>query len=171
MATKQNKQFQRRRHLKTKWWPSWISNWQSLSYFQSRNLVATVSFNSDRPTLWEKSKIGFQDCSYGGHFEFPIGMILAIFHLHIYLLLHCKFQLKWPCGLRENVQNRFSRWWLWSHLGFPIDRILGHFDPEVVLLLQSNFQLTSTKELGRDVKKWFSRWWLWWPSWFWSAQF
>ena len=39
-------------------------------------------------------------------------MILAIFHLHVNLLLHCKFQLNSPCGLREDVQNRFSRWQL-----------------------------------------------------------
>ena len=37
-------------------------------------------------------------------------MILANFHLNINLLLYPKFQLNWPCGLRENVQNRFSRW-------------------------------------------------------------
>ena len=62
--------------------------------------VAIVYFNSNRPTVWvEKSKIGFNS----GHFEFPIGMILAIFHLHINLLLHCKFQLNLPCGLREDV--------------------------------------------------------------------
>ena len=40
-------------------------------------------------------------------------MFLAIFHLHVNLLLHPKFQLKWLCGLWENVQNRFSRWQLW----------------------------------------------------------
>ena len=67
--------------------------------------------------VWEeKSKNDFQDGSYGGHFGFPISMILAFFRLHVNLLLHvhCKFQLNLPCGLREDVQNRFSIWWLWQ---------------------------------------------------------
>ena len=37
-----------------------------------------------------------------------------IFHVHVNLLLHCKFQLNLPCGLREAVQNRFSIWRLWQ---------------------------------------------------------
>ena len=46
--------------------------------------VATVCFNSNHLTVWvEKSKIDFQDGGYGGHFGFPISMILAIFHLHV----------------------------------------------------------------------------------------
>ena len=73
----------------------------SYEYFQSTgNSVAKVCFNSNRPTVWvEKLKTGFQAGGYGGHFGFPIGMILAIFHLHVNLLLHCKFQLNSPCGL------------------------------------------------------------------------
>ena len=63
-----------------------------------------MCFNSNRPTVWvEKSKTGFRDGGYGGYFGFPINMILAIFHLHVKLLLHCKFQLNLPCGLREDV--------------------------------------------------------------------
>ena len=38
-------------------------------------------------------KIGFQDGGYGGHFGFPIGTIVIIFHLRVNLLLHRKFQL------------------------------------------------------------------------------
>ena len=38
-----------------------------------------------------RSKIGFQDGGYGGHFGFPISKILAIFHLHIKLLLIVSF--------------------------------------------------------------------------------
>ena len=74
-----------------------------------------MCFNSNRPMIWEeKSKIGFQE---GGHFGFPIGTILAIFHLHVNLLLHYKFQLNSLCGLRD-VQNRFSRLRLcyWSNV-------------------------------------------------------
>ena len=84
------------------------------SYNIAIHPVATVCFNSNRPrVLVEKSKTDFEDGSYGGHFGFPISMILAIFHLYVNLLLHCKFQLDWPCGLRD-VQNRFSRSWLWK---------------------------------------------------------
>ena len=64
-------------------------------------------------------------------------MILAIFHLHVNLLLHWRFQLNSPYG---------------AHHGFPIDKILAHFDPEVVLLLWSKFRFKSTKDVGRDVK-------------------
>ena len=56
--------------------------------------------------------MGFQNGGYGGHFGFPIGMILAIFNLHVNLLLRCKFQLYSPCDLQA-VQNKFSIWWLW----------------------------------------------------------
>ena len=85
-----------------------------LFFFLSRaHLVATMCFNSNRPTNWEeKSKIGFQDGGDGSHFEFPIGLNLAIFHLHATLLPDCKFKLNSPCGLRD-VQTKFSRWWLW----------------------------------------------------------
>ena len=62
-------------------------------------------------------------------FGFPIGMILATFHLYVNLLLHCKFQFNSPCGLRE-VQNRFQDGGCGGRLGFPIDTILAHFDPE-----------------------------------------
>ena len=55
----------------------------------------------------------FSKWRYGGHFGFPIGMILAIFHLHVNLLLHYKFQLNLPWGLQEDEQNRFSIWPLW----------------------------------------------------------
>ena len=61
----------------------------------------------------QTSGIDFQDGGCGDHFGFPIGMILAILHLHINLLLHRKFQLNLHCGLREDIQNRFSRWQLW----------------------------------------------------------
>ena len=77
LATKQNKRFQDSDIYKTRW--------HSLSYFRSRgHPAATVCFNSNRQMVWvEKSKIDLQDGGYGGHFWFPIGMILTILHLHI----------------------------------------------------------------------------------------
>ena len=86
----------------------------------------------------------------GGHTGFPIVKILAIFHLHINLLLHCKFQLNSPCGLRD-VHNRFSIWRLWRPSWISDRHDLAHFDQEAVLLLQSKFWLKFTKGLGRDV--------------------
>ena len=51
------------------------------------------------------------------------------------------FQLNTPCGLGEDVQNRFSRCRLWR-LSWIFDRtILAYFYPEVVLFLQSKFRL------------------------------
>ena len=55
-------------------------------------LLYSVSFNSKRQTVWEeKSKTGFQEGDYSGHFGFPISMLLANFHLHVNLLLQRKF--------------------------------------------------------------------------------
>ena len=89
-------------------------------------------------------KIGFQAGGYGGHFGFPIGMILAIFHLHVNLLLHCKFQLNSPCGLRD-VQNRFSRWRLWRPFWISDRHDFSSFRSRSC---QSKFRLKSTKGLG-----------------------
>ena len=112
----------------------------------------SVSFNSNCPAVWdEKPKIGFQDGGYGSDFGFPIGMILAIFHLHVNLLLHCKFQLNSPCGLRD-VQTDFQDGGFGGHLGFPINIILAHFNQNFFLLLHCKFRLKSTKDYGRDVE-------------------
>ena len=99
---------------------AFCSNFCTCSFYNialfERSSCCYSVFQLNRPTVWvENSKIDFQDGSYCSHFGFPIGMILAIFHLHILsnLLLRCKFQLNSPCGLREAVQNRFSRWRLW----------------------------------------------------------
>ena len=169
MATKQNKRFQRWRHWKTiwqLWWPSWISDRHSLSYFWCRgHPVATLCFNLNHPRVWvEKSKTGFQDGGYGGHFGFPIGMILAIF---IYMSTCCcivSFNLICLVVCKMSKTD-FQDGSCGGHLGFLINTILAHFDPEVVLLLQSKFRLKLTKDLGKDVENWFSRWRLWWQSW------
>ena len=120
------------------------------------NILLLQCFNSNLPTVWEEtSKIGFQGGGYGGHFGFPIGMILAIFHLHVNLLLHCKFQLNSTCGCEKMSKKRFSRWQLWRPSWIPINTILTCFNPEVILLLQRKFLLKSTDGLGRDVENLF----------------
>ena len=124
--------------------------------------------------VWvEKSKIGFQNGGYGSGFGFPTSRTLAIFHLHVNLLLHCKFQLNSPCGLWENVQNRFSRWQLWPTSWISDWYKFSSFRSRSCPVATEKFQLKSTKGLGRDVEKWFSRWRLWRPSWIfdWPSNF
>ena len=94
------------------WWPFWISNQHNFSYFYIYLLAfcSIISFNLIYRVVFEEMlKIDFQDGHCGGHLGFPIGTILAIF----IFLLPCKFQLKSPNGLGEEVKNWFSRWWLW----------------------------------------------------------
>ena len=62
----------------------------------------------------KKQKIDFQDGSQGGHPGFPIGTILAIFHLQVTPMLPNKFRVNWPFGSGEEVKNRFSRWRPWQ---------------------------------------------------------
>ena len=136
IASKQNKRFQRKRHLKTRWrlwWPSWISDRHSLSYFQSRgHPVASVSFNSNGPMVWEKSKIRFQDDGYGGHFRFPIGMI----HLVVcYKMSKTDFQ---DCGCQPTwISDRHDLGSFRSR-SFPV--------PTEQVLAQTD------QRLGRDVE-------------------
>ena len=40
--------------------------------------------------------IDFQDGSHGGHLRFPNEMFLAIFDLHVTLILPMMFQVNWP---------------------------------------------------------------------------
>ena len=54
-------------------------------------------------------KTDFKD---GGHPEFTIGIILAIFDVQITPMLLTKFQVNWHFGSGQ-VQNRFPRWLPW----------------------------------------------------------
>ena len=103
--------------------------------------------------VWEeKSKFGFQDGGYGSHFGFQLGMKIAIFHLHVNLLLHSKYQLNCPEICEKMLKTDFQDCGCGGHLGFPILMILAFFHPEFALLLQSKFRLKSTKDLSRDVE-------------------
>ena len=125
-----------------------------------------MCFNSNCPAVWvEKSKIGFQDGGYGGHVGFPIGMILAIFHLHVNLLLHYKFQLNLHCGLQEDVQNRLSIWRLWRPSWIVDRHNFSSFPSRSCPVATEQISAQIDQGLGRDVIKWFSRWELWCPSW------
>ena len=74
-----------------------------------RSLDYQTSLESIGLSVQEKKfNVDFQ---YGGHLGFPMRTILAIVYLQVSLMLptkHC-----WPFDSREEVKNRFSRWWPW----------------------------------------------------------
>ena len=56
-------------------------------------------------------KKDFQDDPHGGHLEFSIQMILAIFDLQVTPMLPTKFRVNWPFGSGEEAKKkRFSKW-------------------------------------------------------------
>ena len=61
----------------------------------------------------KKLKIDFHGGSHGGHFGFPIRMILATFDLQVTLIFPIKFRVNWQFPSGQEVQNKFSRWQLW----------------------------------------------------------
>ena len=84
--------------------PSWISYRNDFSYFFY--LLVTLML----PTKFrQKQKSDFQDGGHGGHLEFSIKTILAIFDLVVTLMLPTKFQVNWHFSSGE-VKNRFPRW-------------------------------------------------------------
>ena len=85
----------------------------------------------------KKRKIDFQD---GGHIEFQISTILAIFDLQVTSMLPSKLGVNWPFGSGE-VKNKFSRWRHRGHLGFPIGTILAIFDLQVTPLLPTKYRV------------------------------
>ena len=58
----------------------------------------------------KKHKMHFKDSNHGGHLEFLIGPILAIFYLQVTLMLPTKLGVNWPFDSGEEVKNGFSRW-------------------------------------------------------------
>ena len=73
----------------SRWLPSWISDRHDLSYFWSTSRCFLASLESIGLSVQEKKrKLDFQD---GGHFGFPIGMILAIFDLQVTPMLPTKY--------------------------------------------------------------------------------
>ena len=68
-----------------------------------------TKFKFSWPFGSEKQEIDFQDDSNGGHLEFRIKRILAIFELQVTLMLPTKFLVSWPFSSGE-VKNILSRW-------------------------------------------------------------
>ena len=80
-------------------WSAWLQSWIS-----DQN-----NFSNGLSVQEKKRKIDFQDGHHGGHFGFPIRMILAIFYLQVNLMLPTKFQVKWPFSSGEEAKNRFFK--------------------------------------------------------------
>ena len=66
----------------------------------------------------------------GGHLEFPIGMILAIFDLQVTPIIPTLIQVNWPFGSGE-TKNGFPRWWPWRPSWISDRKILATFDTQV----------------------------------------
>ena len=58
-----------------------------------------------------KFKTDFQSGGYGGHLRL-LKQFCYIFNLQVALIPPTKFPVEWPFNSKEEVQNRFSRWWL-----------------------------------------------------------
>ena len=97
-------------------WPTWRPSWTfdliDFCYMYFLSTSHSDAFYQVSSHL-AKSKKKFQDSGHGGHLGFPIRMILAIFDLHVTVMLSTKFQLNWPFGSEEEEKNRLSRWWPW----------------------------------------------------------
>ena len=96
----------------SRWWPSWISDWNDFSYFgsishpnASYQVSSQLAFGVRR-----RIEIDFQDGHHDSHLGFTIGTILAIFDLEVTPMLLSKFGVNWPFGSKEETKNRFSRW-------------------------------------------------------------
>ena len=94
----------------SRWLPSWISNQNDFSQFQSishpdASYLVSIGFSAQK-----KRKIDFQDGDHGGHLGFSTGTILATFDLQVTPMLPTKFRVNWHLGLGEEAKNRFSRW-------------------------------------------------------------
>ena len=66
------------------------------------------SFKSIGHLVQKRGKIEFQDDCQGSHLGFQIGMILAIFDLHVTLMLPTKLQIKWPFSSGEEAKKKFK---------------------------------------------------------------
>ena len=105
-----------------------------------------------------KPKIDFQYGRHGGHLEFPMGTILAIFNLQVTPILPIKFQINWHFGLGVEVKNGFSRWrprrpsWISHRKDFSF------FDLQVTPMLPTKFQVNWSFGSGEEAKNRFSRW-------------
>ena len=75
-----------------------------------------------------------------------IGTILAIFYLHVTLMLPSKFGVNWSFGFRRRSKKiDFQDGCHGGHLGFPIGTILAISDLQVTPMLPSKFGVNRFK--------------------------
>ena len=97
--------------------------------------------------LKKKLKINFQDGRHGCHLGFPIGTILAIFDIQVTPMLPTRFQVNWPFGSGEEVNNKFSRW-----PPFLIGRFLTIFNLHVAPILPPKLRVNWPFVSGEEAK-------------------
>ena len=124
------------------WWPSWISNQNNFSYFQSTS-HSKASYPGWRIGLSVQEKmwkIDFQDCPMAAILDFGSERFYFFFDLQVTLMLPTKFRVSWPFSSGEKVKN-YQDGSHGGHLGFPIGTILAIFDLQVTLILPTKFQV------------------------------
>ena len=101
----------------------------------------------------KKVKIDFQHSCQGDHLGFPIRKILAIFDVHVYMIIPIKFRTNGPFYSGEEVQNRFLRWQLWGPSCISDLKILATFYLQVTLMSFTKFQVNglSVQEKKRKI--------------------
>ena len=97
--------------------------------------------------LWvkeKKRKIYFQDGHHGGHFGFPISIILATFDLQVTLMRPTKFGVNWAWVQERKWNKEFQ--------DGPIRTISPIFDLHVTLMLPTKFRVNLLLGLGEGAK-------------------
>ena len=88
--------------------------------------------------LGEERKIAFQDDCHGGHLEFPISMILAIFDLQVTPCFLASLESIGP-SVQKKRKIDFQDCHHGGHLGFPVGTILAIFDLQVTPMIPNKF--------------------------------
>ena len=100
----------------------------------------------------KQQKIDLQDGFHGGHLDFPIGTILAIFDLQVTMMLPSKFGVNCLLGLGEEAKNRFSRWlplrpsWIFDQHDFSYFWSTSHHDASEQVWSQLAFRFRRRSE-------------------------
>ena len=75
-------------------------------YCSPGQVLSQLAFRFKKKSSQEKKrKIDFQDGHLDGHLWFLVGTILAIYDLHVILMLPTKFQVDWPFGSGEEAKK------------------------------------------------------------------
>ena len=149
------------------WWlwrPSWITNWNDLSYFWSTGHPDTsYKASSIGLSVQEKKfKLDFQDGDCGRDLGFLIRIILAIL---IYKSLQYFLSSFKSVGILVQEKKFKIDFQAGGYLAFPIRMILTIFDLQVNWIRSTKFRVNWPFRSGGEVQTRFSRWRPWQPSW------